>query len=74
MQDKPLQFIDIVDTKGRKSSLSIHGRLDTPLALTVVGNLEHNARIAPVSITQADRLIEWLQEWKASQACATTID
>ena len=67
MNDKPLQFIDIVDTNGRKSSLSIYGRLDTPPSLTVVGNLEHNARITPNTIADADSLIKWLKDWKALQ-------
>jgi hypothetical protein len=70
MKDKPLQFITVRDSQtGRASSLSIHGRQDTtPPSLVVVGNLEHNAHIRPDSIADADRLIQWLNEWKAAQA------
>jgi len=68
MNDKPLQFIELVNVAtGRKSSIAIHGRLDTPPALTMVGNLEHNDRITPTTIAEADRLIKWLKDWKALQ-------
>jgi hypothetical protein len=65
--DKPLDFITVRDVKtGRASSLSIHGRRDEG-ALTVVGNLEHNARIVPDTVADCDKWIAWLQDWKGAQ-------
>ena len=61
-----LDFITVRDTDGRASSLSIYGRHDKPVpALQIVGNLEHSARIAPDTIQDCDKLIAWLNEWKA---------
>lgn len=67
MKNKPISFITIKDVNsGRVSSLGIHGR-DDKNALCVIGNLEHNCQFAPTSINGADKLIKWLEEWKAAQ-------
>ena len=66
--NRPLEFITILNVKTKRtSSMSIGGRQDDPIALTIVGNLEHSDRIVPKTTEDADRLIKWLQEWKASQ-------
>jgi hypothetical protein len=65
--NKPLDFIGVKDVKtGRVSSLGIYGRLGNG-ALTISGNLEHNAQIVPKSAADADRWIAWLKEWKEAQ-------
>lgn len=61
--NKPLDFITVVDTNKRQSSLGIHGRKTTD-TLRVTGILEHGAEIEPASIQDADKWIAWLQEWK----------
>jgi hypothetical protein len=72
---KPLEFISVrnLETE-RTSSISIGGRLDNPPGLCIVGVLNHNDRIVPNSTQDADRLIAWLQEWKASQANKPALD
>lgn len=68
MKNRPLEFITLLNVKTeRTSSLGIGGRQDDPTALTVIGNLEHNDRIVPKTPEDAERLIQWLQEWKAHQ-------
>lgn len=62
--NKPLDFIDLRHTNiDHVSSLSINGTLGKG-SMTVVGNLEHNAKIVPRSRADADKWIAWLQEWK----------
>lgn len=48
----------------RQSSLLVSERRD---ALQVVGVLPHGYEFQPASIEQADRLIRWLEHWKAQQ-------
>jgi hypothetical protein len=67
---KPLSFIDLVDETGRTSSLGIYGKKQAAknkLTICVIGNLPHCTEFTPKTIGDADRLIEWLNDWKESQ-------
>lgn len=61
--NKGLQFITLRDNTGRATSLSFGGREDNQ-RLTVVGVLPHYCQVEPDSIEDADKWINWLQEWK----------
>jgi len=63
---KDLLFIDLIDETGRVSSLGVYGKKkQDDLTITVIGGLSHGLDFAPKSIDDANRLIAWLEEWKA---------
>lgn len=70
MKTKPLDFIDLVEPKtGRTSSLSIYGqRKEYADKLGITGGLSHGALVEPNTVHDADKLIEWLKDWKASKS------
>jgi len=62
-EKKPLDWITLKYSHGHQSSLGIYGRRDKGF-LWVTGNIEHASQIEPASISDCDKLIGWLNEWK----------
>lgn len=63
---KKLDFIDMIDTKGRTSYFSTYGNiqhLNNRHTLNVGGSIPHNADIMPRTVRDAKKLIDWLNEW-----------
>lgn len=56
-----LKSVNEDSDESRTSSLAI---TDRHSGLEVVGVLPHNYVFEPASIKDADKMIEWLQEWK----------
>lgn len=59
-----LTFVTVTDETGRNSSLGLYDRR-APDEITIVGGLSHGVRITPATEEDADRLIQWLIEWKS---------
>jgi len=71
MDYETFDFITIIEVDARKmpdtlqqSPLLVSKRRN---ALQVIGVLPHGYKFQPASIEQADRLIEWLEHWKAQR-------
>jgi hypothetical protein len=58
-----LKWIDLMDTKGRASSLEISDQA----TIRITGGLEHNSRIFPKTVQDANHLIAWLEVWRTQQ-------
>lgn len=58
---------DIVDQTGRVSTLGVYGKRKEKQTISVIGGLSHYDEIAPKTIADANKLIQWLQEWKDEQ-------
>ncbi len=69
MKTKDLQFIDLIEpSTGRTSALSLYGRRNEYAnKLGITGGLEHGSHVTPKTVHDADKLIQWLQDWKQSQ-------
>jgi hypothetical protein len=64
MENK-LNWIDLVDETGRTSALSIGGRLNPDNKwLGVTGGLTHGLNFQPKDVANADKMIQWLENWK----------
>lgn len=70
MKTKPLEFIDLLEpATGRASSLSTYGtRKEYADKLGITGGLSHGSLVVPKTVQDADKLIQWLQDWRQSQA------
>jgi len=65
---QPLDFIDLVEpSTGRTSSLAIYGKRKDSDKLRITGGLEHGDKMIPKTVQDADKLINWLLEWKKTQ-------
>jgi hypothetical protein len=58
-----LKWIDLMDTSGRASSLEISEHA----TIRVTGGLEHNSKIFPKTVQDANNLIAWLERWRNQQ-------